>query len=63
MHGLDVIKTLRSESQDIRIVALSGSGVEDLKKSTKIGADRAIEKPFLTRELLGAVNDGLSKNE
>jgi len=34
-----------------------------LKKSTKIGADRAIEKPFLTRELLGAVNDGLSKNE
>ena len=63
MHGLDVIKTLRSESQAIRIVALSGSGVEDLKKSTTIGADRAIEKPFLTRELLGAVNDCLSRND
>ena len=63
MYGLDVIKTLRSEYPDIPIVALSGSGVEDLRKSTTIGANCAIEKPFLTRELLRTVNDCLAKDD
>jgi CheY-like chemotaxis protein len=63
MHGLDVIKTLKAEYPDIRIVALSDSGVEDLKKSTTIGAKCAIEKPFLTRELLRAVNGSLAEDD
>ena len=63
MYGLDVIKTLRSEYPDIPIVALSGSGVEDLRKSTTIGANCAIEKPFLTREPLRTVNDCLAKDD
>ena len=63
MHGLDVIKTLRSEYPDIPIVALSGSSVEDLRKSTTIRANCAIEQPFLTRELLGAVNDYLAEDD
>ena len=63
MHGLDVIKTLRSEYPDIPIVALSGSGVEGLRKSTTIRANCAIEQPFLTRELLGAVNDYLAEDD
>ena len=63
MHGLDVIKTLRSEYPDIPIVALSGSGVEDFRKSTTFGKNCTIEKPFLTRELLRAVNNYLAEDD
>ena len=58
-HGLEVIEELRRDYPDAKIIALSGSGVEDLKRSTSLGANYAMEKPFLTRELLRVVRETL----
>ena len=44
------------------IVALSGTGLEDFRKSTTTEANCSIEKPFLTRELLRAVKDCLAED-
>ncbi len=60
-HGLEVIEELRRDYPDAKIIALSGSGVKDLKKSLTIGANHALEKPFLTRELLRAVKETLGE--
>ena len=44
------------------IVALSGTGLEDFRKSTTTEANCSIEKPFLTREMLRAVKDCLAED-
>lgn len=60
-HGLQVIREIRADFPEAKIIALSGSGVDDLKRSTSLGADRALEKPFLPRELLRIVGEVLGE--
>ncbi|MDP6778429.1 MAG: response regulator [Candidatus Latescibacteria bacterium] len=62
--GLEVIEELRRGYPDVRIIAISGVDTRDgldLNTLTRgYGVARAIEKPFLLKDLLEAVVDVLA---
>lgn len=60
-NGFSLIGKLRREYPKIGIIAVSGTGGEDTRKASELGADRTLEKPFTREELLKAVEDLLSK--
>lgn len=57
--GNEAIVELRSQFPDVRIIAISGGGAVGvdtyMRVARKLGADRAIAKPFAPDELLSAV--------
>ena len=59
--GLEVIRELQSDDPKVKIIAISGMGVQDrvdldiLAKQS--GAVRAFRKPFGREELLGAIRE------
>ncbi|MCK4486615.1 MAG: response regulator [Desulfobacterales bacterium] len=53
--GIEVIKELRREFADVKIIVLSASGRLLLAK--KLGAQRIFDKPFRLKEVLEAVKD------
>jgi YesN/AraC family two-component response regulator len=60
MEGLEMIMALRRENKNIKIIAISGGGTngfDHLPTAIKLGALRAVAKPFTQKELLGAVCD------
>lgn len=60
MEGLETIMALRRENRNIKIIAISGGGTNGfdyLPTAIKLGALRAVAKPFTQRDLLGAVHD------
>ncbi len=63
--GLDAIVQLRRERPNLRLVAISGSGhagkVDVLRLARDLGADRTLEKPFLSGSLIAAVKDCLDR--
>jgi DNA-binding response OmpR family regulator len=62
--GLEIIYQFRREFPDVKIIAVSGGGtrglVELLTVAKKMGAQRALTKPFTWEELLAAVKELLS---
>ena len=54
-EGIEVIRELKSEFPSIRILVVSGSGVEYMSMAKDLGAFRAIEKPFAREEILETV--------
>lgn len=65
--GLEIIYQFRHEFPDVKIIAVSGGGsrglVELLSVAKKMGAQRAIMKPFAWEDLLGAVQELLAPTE
>jgi two-component system OmpR family response regulator len=62
MDGLQVLRTLRSES-NVPIIMLSAKGEEvDRVIGLEIGADDYLTKPFAMRELLARVRASLRRN-
>jgi two-component system, chemotaxis family, chemotaxis protein CheY len=62
--GLEVIRAVRAESPDARIIAMSGGGsvkLDLLAAAQAFGASRALWKPFVPSVLLGAVRDVLGE--
>ncbi|PYO40451.1 MAG: response regulator [Gemmatimonadetes bacterium] len=63
--GLEVIRALRAEAPQSKILAMSGGGrtgqIEILKAATALGAARALRKPFEPRDLLAAIRDVLAR--
>jgi YesN/AraC family two-component response regulator len=60
MEGLEMIMALRRENRNIKIIAISGGGTngfDHLPTAIKLGALRAVAKPFTQQDLLGAVGD------
>ncbi len=62
--GLEVIEELRRDFPDVKVIAVSGvdtrDGLDLATLTRSYGVDRAIEKPFLLKDLLQAVKDVLS---
>jgi DNA-binding response OmpR family regulator len=57
--GLPTIRVLRDENPTLKIIAMSGAGQAHLDVAGTLGADRTLNKPFLPRELIEAVNGAL----
>lgn len=61
--GLELIYQFRHEFPNVKIIAVSGGGsrglVELLSVAKKMGAQRALMKPFAWEELLAAVQEML----
>jgi len=58
-EGFETIRELRQINADAKIIAISGGGraggADFLEMAKKLGADRAIAKPFRPAELVEAV--------
>ena len=63
--GLEIIYQFRHEFPEVKIIAVSGGGsrglVELLAVAKKMGAERALMKPFSWEDLLAAVEELLQK--
>lgn len=64
-NGIEVIKELRREFADVKIIAMSGSGYLEpdghLFLAKKFGAQRTFVKPFRLNQILEAVKDLLGQ--
>ena len=62
--GLDTIQEVKRNYPDIKIIAISGGYMIGPKRyldnAKTFGADRFFEKPFSSREILGAVEELVS---
>ena len=60
-EGLETIKQLRTESPDVRVIAMSGkpTGGTMLSVAQHLGAVAVLPKPFLPEELLKVVEQAL----
>jgi len=57
MNGLDVLRTLRDQRQDVRVIVLTALAEEsDVLRGFEAGADDYIPKPFSPRELVARVD-------
>jgi CheY-like chemotaxis protein len=63
--GLELITELRRQYPGVKVIAMSGDGLRGkqtlLDESVRLGALRAINKPFDLHELLQAVKDLLGQ--
>ena len=63
--GLEVIRALRAEAPQTKIVAMSGGGqtgqIEVLRAAAAFGAARILLKPFEPRDLLTAIRELLGE--
>ena len=56
MSGLELLRTLRAEKRDVRVLILTARGDEgDVVKGLEAGADDYMKKPFSPRELVARV--------
>lgn len=62
MDGRDIIRQLRMEFPEIRVIAMSGaeSVEEPLSEARRLGARRTFRKPFDTQELLLGIEEELA---
>ena len=62
-EGIETIIQLKKEFKDLKIIAISGGGriknTDYLKLAKRLGADKALSKPFSNEELLLAVDECL----
>mgnify|MGYP003383049020 CR=1 FL=1 len=65
-EGLETIMALRKEENRPRVIAISGGSnsisADFLPTALKLGADKALKKPFRNDELIDAVNALLQPN-
>src|SRR5215831_12752282 len=65
MDGVETIVALRREYPDIKIIAVSGSGVISsgsyLRLARSLGAQFVLPKPFTASEILDAIENLLAK--
>jgi DNA-binding response OmpR family regulator len=63
--GIEVLRELRAEDNNLPVLAISGGGHADLglylRMAKKLGVNATLAKPFGAEELLGVVESLLSK--
>jgi len=62
LNGLRLIRTLRDEDPDARIIAVSGVSPEQLPRAKDLGASRTLFKPLSREALLEAVEEVLDED-
>lgn len=59
--GIEAIIELKQYNKDVKIIAISGGGKADpdsyLRAAKKLGADRALAKPFKNEALIRMINE------
>jgi len=64
--GLEMIRRVRKESGNVRIIAMSGGGrtrnMDMLDFATSFGADAVLAKPFLPKQLIASVADIMGRS-
>ena len=64
MDGLEVIRTLKKETPECRVIAISGGGQmgmpDFLPTARKLGAQHILKKPIRSAELLAIVGEMLA---
>jgi CheY-like chemotaxis protein len=60
MHGLELITLLRDLSPPPQIIAVSGTGQDQLAVAQALGAKATLNKPVFPDQLLGAVDEALT---
>jgi len=64
VNGLYVLRQLRTEKVDVRVIILTAlSSEEDLLRGFEAGADDYVSKPFSPRELVARVQASLRRRE
>ncbi|MGF1532220.1 MAG: response regulator [Bernardetiaceae bacterium] len=64
MLGLDIIRTLKEESVNARIIMISAVGQQSvINAGMGLGADHYIVKPFSSEQLLDAIQEVMTKNK
>ena len=56
MSGIDIIPKLRSLSDEVKIIVMSGF-LDQSRNTKKMGADKFITKPVSSKKLLDAINE------
>lgn len=59
--GFELIEAMQSMYPGVPVIAVAGSGREDLDMATMMGANRAMEKPVSPMALIEAVTELLPK--
>ena len=59
--GLEVIKEVRADAPEAKIIAIAAHVLEMLPRAKELGADRTIGKPFDVNELLEMVEGLLGR--
>ena len=61
--GIEIIMELRRDYPEVKIIAMSGGDIGNsrIEMAENLGADRILDKPFYTREILDAVELLLKK--
>ena len=66
-EGLETIVDLRNEFPDLKIIAISGGGLDGqnnyLNAARLCGATMTFRKPFKNQEIIDAVNDLLARKD
>lgn len=60
VYGLEVIRQLRRESSEVRIIAITGYAPSRLTLARELGADLTLTKPVEMADLLKAVQKALN---
>ena len=60
--GMQVIRELKGDDPDVRIIATAAMGDEALREAIRVGANRTLAKPFKVDAMLEAV-DSLLRGE
>ena len=55
-HGLELIMTLRSQAPTVAVIAVSGTGPEQLAMAEAVGATMSFRKPLEPEVILDAVS-------
>lgn len=64
VNGLDILRSLREERHDVRVIILTAlSAEEDLLRGFEAGADDYVSKPFSPRELVARVQAQFRRRE
>ena len=60
-NGLEVIKELRADYSEAKIIATAAGGEELLSQAMEAGADRTLDKPFELKETVALMEEMLGE--
>ena len=61
LNGLEVVRQLRAEFPDAKIISIAAVGESLLEQARELGADRTFDKPFRVDEIVKAIDELLEK--
>ena len=59
--GLEIIKKIRDQNQNVKIIIVSGAEEKEIKDCIVAGANTTISKPFSARDVLKVISEVFEK--